>query len=322
MFYQHAVKCEPLNMEVSYSSPDMQLAFFPGSLPDETIYSRISRYHVLAGHRNCLTTYSKLFRRRPFTLGEVAPARLSVLASRIPNAPPGFVGQILRHNTLLPLVMPFLATPGADQTEHEELLTLARGFLTPRRQRGDGDMHICVDCVRADQGKFGCGYWHRSHQLPAVTSCWRHGSILLSSCPYCETKLSPRNLILTAPWRKCACGHDFSLCFGQPALQSEVDFAIYARALLDDKVRKFSSSKLEQFYHEFLSESSQSYAIRKTTRRMLLSLLLERHRESFSGLDAVAYSIGVLIRASGIPPRKRYSNLTKASRSPPKSHSE
>ena len=292
-FYTLALKCVP-PMTADTPSTDMaQLAFFPSSLPDETIYSRISRYHVLAGHRNCLTTYSKLFRRRPFALGEVAPARLSVLVSRIPNAPRGFLGELLRKNTLLPLVMPFLASQGVDADEYANLLALARGFLTPKRQRGDGDMQICAECIRADQEKFGCGYWHRSHQLPAVTACWRHGTKLLCACPSCGNELSPRELLLRAPWRHCSCGNNVAHHTGEAACQAEIDFAHYAKAMLDDKVRKFPARELEKFYCEFLSERSswRSFTKAHASQRMLLSLLLERHRESHSGLNPPKLSI-------------------------------
>jgi hypothetical protein len=296
-----------------------QLAFFPSSLPDETIYSRISRYHVLVGHRNCLTTYSKLFRRHPFALGEVAPARLSVLVSRIPNAPWGFLGELLRNNTLLPLVMPFLVSQGSDAEEYAYLLALARGFLTPKRQRGDGDMRICAECIRADQEKFGCGYWHRSHQLPAVTACFLHGTKLLCACPTCGNELSPRELMLRIPWRHCGCGYNVANHTGEAACQAEIDFAHYAKNMLDDKIRKFSAQELERFYCKFLSEKSSLRSFTKAhgNRRMLLSLLLEQHRENYSGLDAIAYGVSVLIGASGLPPQKRYATLTKASRLQP-----
>jgi hypothetical protein len=307
-------------MTANTSTTEMaQLAFFPNSLPDETIYSRISRYHVLAGHRSCITTYSTLFRRRPFTLGEVAPARLSVLVSRVPNAPRGFLGELLRHHTLLPLVMPFLGSKGCDAEEHAYLLTLARGFLTPRRQRGDGDMRICAECIRADQEKYGCGYWHRSHQLPAVTACWRHGTKLLCACPTCGNELSPRELLLRTPWSHCGCGYDVAHHPGEAACQAEIDFAQYAKGILDDKVRKFSARELEDFYREFLSEKSglRTFTRAHSTQRMLLSLLLERHRERHSGLDAVTYGVSVLIGASGLPRRRRIWALTKASRLKP-----
>lgn len=294
----------------------VQLAFFPASLPDETIFSRISRYHVLSGHRNCLTTYSKLFRRRPFALGEVAPARLAVLVSRIPNAPAGFLGQLLRANTLLPLVMPFLTERGADAQEYAYLLSLARGFLTPKNQRGDADMRICPECIRVDQRRHGCGYWHRSHQLPGVTVCWRHGTHLLDSCPNCGGALSPREVLLSAPWSRCSCGYDLSLHLGDAAGAAEFDFACFAKGMLDEKILKFSASELEQFYREYLNEKSGRRSFRQdhASQRMLVSLLLERHRESYSGLDAVAYGIAVLVGASGLPKRSRYAALTKASR--------
>ena len=72
--------------------------------------------------------------------------------------------------------------------------------------------------------------------------------------------------------------------------------------MLDEKILKFSASELEQFYREYLNEklSRRSFRQDHASRRMLVSLLLERHRESYSGLDAGAYGIAVLLGASGL----------------------
>ena len=300
-----ALKCKPIATADTLALLTMvQLAFFPGSLPDESIYSRISRYHILSGHRDCRTTYSQLFRSTPFAFGEVVPPRLSILVSRIPQAPPRLLGQILRHNTLLPLVMPFLALGDEDDAEYADLIALTRGVLKPMRQRGDGELRLCPECIRVDRDKFGCGYWHRSHQMPAVTACWRHGVVLINACPKCDIELSPRNVFLHSPWRRCVCGHDLMDAVAAEAIEGETNFARYVKVLLDEKVRKFTAQTLEEYYLRFLSEKSPPFSVKKTTQPMLLSILLERHRKSFSSLDAIAYSIGVLLYASGARKRR------------------
>ena len=88
------------------------------------------------------------------------------------------------------------------------------------------------------------------------------------------------------------------------AIEGETNFARYVKVLLDEKVRKFTAQTLEEYYLRFLSEKSPPFSVKKTTQPMLLSILLERHRKSFSSLDAIAYSIGVLLYASGARKRR------------------
>ncbi|WP_448174317.1 TniQ family protein [Rhizobacter fulvus] len=46
-------------------------------------------------------------------------------------------------------------------------------------------LRFCPRCLRLDARRLGGGIWHRSHQLPALTHCPRHGTPLLDSdVPY------------------------------------------------------------------------------------------------------------------------------------------
>ena len=63
------------------------LPFFPASLPDETLASRASRFHILCGNSTDQLTFKELFGRSQLAIGRIVPANLDVLASRLPGLP-------------------------------------------------------------------------------------------------------------------------------------------------------------------------------------------------------------------------------------------
>lgn len=61
---------------------------------------------------------------------------------------------------------------------------LACSALSQSATAGGTWARFCDDCIKDDQLEFGEDYWHRRHNLPFVTRCWKHGSRL---------KTTPRN---------------------------------------------------------------------------------------------------------------------------------
>ena len=49
------------------------LLFFPVSMPDEMLHSRVTRYHYLSGNRKAAETYRDLFASKPFSIGGIVP---------------------------------------------------------------------------------------------------------------------------------------------------------------------------------------------------------------------------------------------------------
>ena len=60
--------------------------FFPAGLPDETIGSRVSRYHIRRGRPTMATTFRQLFDRSPFSLTNLIQPHLEALAARLPGS--------------------------------------------------------------------------------------------------------------------------------------------------------------------------------------------------------------------------------------------
>jgi len=98
-----------MHSQESSSSPPRprKLSFFPASFSDETLFSRVSRYHLLAGTRQDEMTFSALFGRGGHSVDftELAPPSLTVLASLLPGDPLVQLGKALLHKSV-ELVIP------------------------------------------------------------------------------------------------------------------------------------------------------------------------------------------------------------------------
>lgn len=82
------------------------ILFFPSSLPDETLPSRIARYHILSGNRTENETFRDIFGTTPFSLN-IIPKRMDDLASRLPGDSDANMEELLASNTILPVYKPF-----------------------------------------------------------------------------------------------------------------------------------------------------------------------------------------------------------------------
>lgn len=167
------------------------LGFFPAPLDDELAYSMLARY------RACLGTESAPLRRAAFGpavthVGVLMPGGLCALARAIPEECGLDAAALARRHTVLPYYAPFL--PRADHAR--VLRSTNRGWArgeygavglfrstVPRHHL----LNFCPSCAREDVALCGMAGWKRSHQLPGVFVCHRHGTALRRSA------LSARN---------------------------------------------------------------------------------------------------------------------------------
>jgi len=212
-----------------------QLPFFPSSLPDETLLSRISRYHLLSGNKTINLTFDELFSKAPFPLEQIVPPGIEVLAARLPGEQRDVLKKLVLENTLLPLFLPYLSPqkPNKNSVDPSELVS-----HIPRRVVGlHGEAHLCLHCVEEDKRKHGVPYWHRSHQIPGVTICWRHQAPLLSSCPVCDCPFLFTRKLLSTPWQACRCAwhpNQGEAPQSEPVAQDNpaLEYAIFSHDLL------------------------------------------------------------------------------------------
>ncbi|MBM5573372.1 TniQ family protein [Deefgea sp. CFH1-16] len=180
-----------------------RLTFFPNSFPDESLLSRISRYHLLAGNKTIRSTYEDLFGKSPFPLEQIVPTNIEVLAGRILGSQRETLKALLLENTLLPLFLPYLGPVKSEQSEEGSSEVVSH---IPRRVVGmHGEARLCLECVEDDKNEFGVPYLHRSHQIPGVSACWKHRKTLLSSCPVCTCPFLFSRKLLSIPWQSCRC---------------------------------------------------------------------------------------------------------------------
>lgn len=209
------------------------LPFFPAAFPDEAIISQVSRYHVLRGYQTMHVTYSELFQSAPFNLTYWVPPHLDKLANKLPGSPQEHHAAFIKEGTLLPLFQTF----GKVVHVGKEFISLPGDV--PRRIVGEsGTTHLCLSCVVEDTNHFGTPYIHRAHQIPGVTACWKHGTKTIERCPTCRCPLERPKSLIVSPWKACACGRNLEdqLDVQEQATQLEVDFARFAKGLLDAAV--------------------------------------------------------------------------------------
>ncbi len=77
------------------------------SMPDETLQSRITRYHFLSGNKTEAETFRDLFDAAPFPL-TIIPKQLEALADRLPGDKESNISELLAVNTVFPAYRPFL----------------------------------------------------------------------------------------------------------------------------------------------------------------------------------------------------------------------
>lgn len=152
-------------------------------LPDETLYSLAARFHCVSGGNTPAATGKLLFGYRlagmhhDFT-GHVLPLSNRMMLESPHNA-------VLRH-TVLPVYLPFHSAERC-QNWIDRLLAGSPGGmkaemgLLASRFGASHPLKACAQCADQDTQAFGTSYWHVEHQLPGVTACRTHRSVLMHS---------------------------------------------------------------------------------------------------------------------------------------------
>lgn len=152
-----------------------------GPLPDELICSWVARSMALNALSETREAMALIVGQRHARISVDLPGRLSLLGQRL--LPAGTStdaeGLLLRH-TLFPYFRAFLpasrwpalrdgALSDASPTLKARLGVLAHGVGASPPWRS------CPACDARSMSSWGTAYWHRSHHLPGVHVCPRHG---------------------------------------------------------------------------------------------------------------------------------------------------
>jgi len=168
------------------SSLDLQWASpLPEWLPDETLFSLLSRFHVLSGNVLPSATCRALFGSALRGCEHDLPTQLAELYGRTQGVL-GDAVEMATTRTLLRFYLPLKPAPAAEAAIRalvevpDGMLKYRLGMLTSRF-RANHPLKACSACLDADRSSHGTPYWHLVHQYPGVWYCEIHGLLLRES---------------------------------------------------------------------------------------------------------------------------------------------
>lgn len=230
------------------------LPIFPGPFFDELFSSRVCRAHYLRGHKSHIETFRELFDSPPFVLSLWIPAHLDTLINKLPGNKYETMKDILDKNTLFPLFQTFcgsrITEPSTPDSDDYKLTGVPRRIVG-----GAGTTYLCPKCVEEDFSTVGTPFIHRSHQIPGVLVCWKHGNLLLDRCSYCGCPFERKRDLLTVPWQRCICNHSAHLMSANEDLPEKdiaVSFSIFSHELLQTADKVLNAKCLVQTYRKQL----------------------------------------------------------------------
>lgn len=229
--------------------PAFELSYFPYGAEDERIDSRLARFHIQEGHRGIDTTYRRIFNCPPFFLGMPVPSRLDRLAAKLPGDVAENIEDLYCRSTLFPLYQQF----GGCRVHAEDRATLYSAISNNTRWKQNvPDMsQLCPACLAEDEEEFGWPIIRRSHNIPGVSTCWRHKILLISKCGYCGCPIQPPHGFSLSPWRGCAsCHRSMAHLIASDKMVPEIEirYAQFTKALLEAAPIPVSSDKLRKLY--------------------------------------------------------------------------
>lgn len=155
----------------------------PNWLPEETLFSLCSRYHVLTGASRSEDTCRLLFGHSRRGLAHDLPSQIDEFARRT-QLQLGSAEQIARNKTILSYYLPLrslddeLDALAAMRGQGIGSLKFRLGLLTSKFGASH-PLKACPLCMQADTQSYGTTYWHLQHQYPGVWYCNTHECQLL-----------------------------------------------------------------------------------------------------------------------------------------------
>lgn len=163
--------------------------------PGETVYSLVSRYHLLSGNANESASYSALYSSRRARINAYLPSHLQRTGHYFGLSPEA----LLWNHTLYPLFASFITPKRAQELKRAMFLNFGShvgekaGLPQSKLKFTTGHKH-CPVCLAEDLKQIGVGYFRNSHQLPGVNACPTHESQLF--CTAISDFSLDRSLIL------------------------------------------------------------------------------------------------------------------------------
>jgi hypothetical protein len=269
------------------ASNSRKLHFFPESLPDETLFSRLSRYHLLSAETEDECTFRLLFGASSdqVSFATAAPAPLRTLANQLSGQSRKNLGELLARNSFVPLVAPVLTS--IDWTHPDPVF---------------GEVNVCQHCAALDKTQFGFAYLHRAHQLPGVKACRVHGERLIDDCPACSRPFRQRGQFVSAPIIPCNCGWDFEKAIKPAhATEAEVIFAMRANNVFERRKDSLSTARLLDFFSMHVDQGAFGMQPGQIKSSIRLTCGIADQLERSVSTEEVALAVSRLIQAGRAP---------------------
>lgn len=204
-------------------------------LPDETTFSFVARAALLTGATDLRRVAVDLFESD----GSFSHprARLHGGFRQLTEHLGGFEGidasSLLDSLSFLPLFRPFLDEGLYRWAQKLSCRSGATGLGKVLRIKHVGALRrtaaVCPECVKFDKTRYHNAYYHRVHQVSAVTICPTHGSTLLTHCPVCNLRLPN---IPDEVCRGCGCILTLGYPTNDPTFEAHLRLAKFAEACI------------------------------------------------------------------------------------------
>ncbi|WP_379678384.1 TnsD family Tn7-like transposition protein [Massilia consociata] len=261
------------------SSSSLSICFMPQLLPDELLYSyigRVSNLNILGSARRCL---QQLFGSCNVIPSPDLPTRLQELQQRLGSSSPlASAIEMIEFGTLYPYHRPFL-TPERGETATNLLLHgNGKGLKAligrlANRFGANPNLRFCAECVQQDLKNHGTPYWHRSHQLPGVTVCPEHETILISQ--ELSGVIDHKQRFILPSY------HNLSRSYQKEPPPQQVSFSILSQALLEARLPAHDPLMRKKAYESAIN--SLGLCKRGRIHYPSLSMALRRHYSEFDG---------------------------------------
>jgi hypothetical protein len=143
-----------------------------GALPDETLDSLIARTYKLSGYSSWSCVRADVVGEKGHFPGNGIPSRLDHVARFFGGA--SFGAELLRRFTLWNGLTAFIPAENRDCLIRRLLKHSNNGSRSPSstqiRPRTKQPFRFCSVCMSDELKTYGVSYWHRSHQMPLVST--------------------------------------------------------------------------------------------------------------------------------------------------------
>jgi len=162
------------------------VSFFPIIYYDEILYSAIARYNIRSGNISPKATLEELFGSRTVSAVMALPSNIDNFIKNMPINCKYTSEEIIYKHTLFPFYTAFLSSQRA-----KNIYQLMKGENGGSIYSSVGIMassvientyfKFCSQCNKENKERWGEFHWDRVHQIPGITVCSKHKTLLLDS---------------------------------------------------------------------------------------------------------------------------------------------